>query len=243
MKTLTTLLVAMLVSVLALAQQEKEINLDEIKVTPPQFIGNYLATDLFSAPNNVLFNEYLRNYLLDPAKSFKGAVQGTEVVRFEVSPDGKLADFKVINSISSQVDHAMYEILKTTCGMWRPGYNNGTPTAMEKEISVVFKMLNTADFDALAIKYLEKGSEELFVNNNPKKALKYLDRGMKYRPYEDCLLVSRGICKYELGDEKGAMADWNRMAQAGISEDAKELATQFNHLKGYTALISFLEIE
>ena len=97
----------------------------------------------------------------------------------------------------------LYEVI-TTSGMWRPGYNNGDPVAMEKEISVVFKTQDSTDFDALAIKYLRKGNKELFVNNNPKKALRYLNHGMKYRPSEDCLLISRGICKYQLGDKEGA---------------------------------------
>jgi len=236
-------LVAMLISVVTFAQEQKERELNEIKVTPPQFTGNYLPTNLDSVPNNALFNEYLRNYLMDPAKSFTGAVQGTEVVRFVVSPDGKLTDFEVINSVSSQVDLAMYKFLKTTCGMWRPGYNNGTPTAMEKEISVVFKRVENADLDKLAIKYLEKGTEELFVNNNPRKALKYLDQGMKYRPGEDCLLVSRGICKYQMGDKEGAETDWSRMAHSGVTTDAKELASKFSDMKGYSVLATYLKEE
>lgn len=241
MKTLTTLLVAMLVSALTFAQQETKIKLDEIKVTPPQFTGSYDAAQLFSVQNNATFNNLLRDHLMDKAKTFNGAIEGTEVVHFVVGENGKITDFEVINSISSQVDRAVYEFLKTTCGMWKPGENNGEPVAMEKEISVILKMVDATDFDELAVKYLAKGTEELFVNDKPKKALKYLNHGMKYRPNEDCLLVSRGICKYELGDKIGAEDDWNRMAQSGISDNAKELATQFSHLKGYSALTAFLE--
>jgi len=236
MKTINFLFVLMLVSTLAIAQDKRD--LPEIKVTPPQFMWNYIPQELVSAPNNALFNEYLRDYLTDWAKFFNGTVQGTEVVRFVVTPEGKLADFKVINSVSSQVDHAMYEMLKATSGMWRPGYNNGDPVAMEKEISVVFKTQDSTDFDALAIKYLRKGNKELFVNNNPKKALRYLNHGMKYRPSEDCLLISRGICKYQLGDKEGAETDWSRMALSGISNNA---ADKFSDMKGYAALATYLE--
>ena len=85
-----------------------------------------------------------------PKEALIYATQGTEIVQFEVSADGKLADFEIINSVSPYIDKAVYDFLKTTCAMWKPGENNGEPVSMRKEISIKFEMDNTNDFEAIA---------------------------------------------------------------------------------------------
>ncbi len=90
--------------------------------------------------------------------------------------------------------------------MWKAGEANGDPVSMHKEVAIEFKwkqyesLNNTRDFDALAKLYMTKGTEQLMHKNNAKKALKYFNHGINYRPNEDCLLMGRCLCKYELGD-------------------------------------------
>lgn len=245
MKTISIFLFAMIVSVFTFGQDKKK-NLEEITVTPPQFTGINEAAKIHQQENFTSFEDYLRKNLKYPESIMKNGANGTEVVHFEVSADGKLADFKVINSVSPEIDAAIYEMLKTTCGMWKPGESNGEPVSMEKEISIAFKwkefeeLNKTKDFEALAKLYFEKGNKQLFEKNNINKALKYFSNGIKYKPNEDCLLLARGMCKYELGDTEGAQQDWNRMRMAGVDKNAENLANDLRNMKGYSELAGLL---
>lgn len=138
------------------------------------------------------------------------------MIEFEVTSGGKLTGFKVINSVSPEIDEHVIALLKNTSGMWVPGKINGFPVSMKKEISVAFKWNEFAafaakDFTELARHYFEKGSKELFVKNQPEKALKHFNIGMRYLPCNESLLMLRGMCRFELGDEAGARQDWGRM--------------------------------
>lgn len=245
MKTISILLIAMMLTAITFAQDEKK-NLDEIKVTPPQFTGIMNAAEMYHPVKFASFEDYLSKNLIYPEHILRSGAEGTEVVHFKVSADGKLADFKVINSVSPEIDAAIYEMLKTTCGMWKPGETNGEPTSMEKEIAIEFKWKEfeefnkTKDFDALARFYMKKGAEQFLVKNNPQKAMKHFNHGIKYRPNEDCLLMARGMCKYELGDKEGAQNDWNRMRTAGVDKEAIKLATNYENMKGYSDLAAVL---
>lgn len=239
MKTISILLLVMIGSAISFAQDKKQ-NLDEITVTPPKFTGINDAAKVYQEKEFTSFEDYLRENLKYPETLLKNGVNGTEVVHFEVSADGKLTDFKVINSVSPEIDEAVYDLLKTTCGMWKPGENNGEPVSMQKEISVAFKwnefdaLRSTKDFEALARFYYKKGSKQLFDKNNTKKALKYFNQGIKYKPYEDCLLLSRGMCRYELGDYEGAYSDWDKMRMSGVDSEVENVANSFIHMKGYS---------
>lgn len=244
MKTLTTIFLMMLMSTIAFGQS-KEV--EPIKVTPPQFTGIPNAAQVFQQDQFISFNEYLRKNLKYPEEVLRNGAEGTEVVHFEVSADGKLTDFKVINSVSPEIDEAIYDLLKTTCGMWKPGESNGKPVPMKKEIAVEFKwkasdrLNDSKDFEALASHYLKKGHKQLFEKNNPQKALRYYTHGMKYKPTEDCLLLASGMCKYELGDISGAKEDWNRMRISGIDTNAQNLVSDFKNMKGFSQVAQLMK--
>lgn len=246
MKTIT-ILFAIVLAASSLFAQDLKSNLEEIKVTPPQFTGIVQTVEISEENDFVSFEKYLINKLKYPQDVITNGAEGTELVRFEVNADGKLSSFEVLNSVSPEIDAAIYNILQTTCGMWKPGETNGEPVSMEKEIAIEFKwkqfesLHSTKDFDALAKLYMTKGTEQLMQKNNAKKALKFFNHGINYRPNEDCLLMGRGLCKYELGDKKGAMADWARMQSSGISDGAVAIIHDFSNLKGYAYLETLLQ--
>lgn len=246
MKTISILVLVMFASVISFGQEKKQ-ELKEITVTPPQFTGVNDAAKIYGQQYFSSFENYLKENLKYPESIMKNGANGTEVIHFEVSANGMLTDFKVINSVSPEIDAAIYDMLKTTCGMWKPGESNGNPTSMKKEISIAFKwkefeeLGKTKDFLALANSYLKKGNRQLIEKNNPKKALKYFNSGIKYKPNEGSLLLARGMCKYELGDKEGALKDWDRMRIMGVDKNTENLASNFSELKGYSELAFLLD--
>ena len=220
----------MLVAAFAFAQNQ---DLQEIKVTAPQF-----RSDLFQ---NI--NDFLLSGIEYPIESIKAGNEGTEVIQFVITPMGNITDIRVINSISEIIDLEMIRILEITAGMWIPGTANGEPVAMEKEISVVFKISEKSDFVDKAKSNLELGNKMLFENKNPEKALKYFDKGITLLPNEETLLAVRGLCKYEMGDFEGAKNDWNRLKIHEEKNDAElliETSVNYSQLSGYSEMMTFV---
>jgi len=149
----------------------------------------------------------------------------------------------VINSVSEFVDMEIIRILEITSGMWIPGTVNGEPVAMEKEISVVFKISEKSDFMAKAKHYLKFGNKLLFVHNRPEKALKYFDKSITLLPNEETLLAVRGLCNYEIGDNEGAKSDWNRLKmleEKNAAESLIETAVNYTQLSGYPEMMTIV---
>lgn len=246
MKTFFILVMCIMISVIVFGQQTSKM-VDEVQVIPPRFAGINDIAKKFQEEKFESIDDYLAKNVKYPEEAIKNKQEGTEVIQFEVTPRGELTNFNVINSVSPEIDEAIINLLKATSGMWLPGQNNGEPVAMENEVAVAFKygefeaFAKSKDFKDLAKLLLKKGNHELLVKNNPKKALKHYSRGIRYLPNEDCLLLSRGICKYELGDTEGARHDWQRMSIAGIDNEAKNIAEDFSALKGYIELTAMLK--
>ncbi|MBN2634638.1 MAG: TonB family protein [Prolixibacteraceae bacterium] len=246
MKTIT-IFIAIVLAASSLFAQEVQTQLEEIKVTPPRFTGIVQYPQISGEDDFVSFEKYLINNLKYPEEVISNGAEGTELVRFEVTANGKLSSFEVLNSVAPEIDEAIHDILLTTCGMWKAGETNGEPRSMTKEVAIEFKwkqfesLNQTKDFDELAKHYMTKGTEQLLLKNNPQKALKFFNHGINYRPNEDCLLMGRGLCKYEMGDKKGAMADWARMQSSGTSDEAVAILNDYNNLKGYAYLETLLQ--
>jgi tetratricopeptide (TPR) repeat protein len=230
MKTNIIFAVSMLAAAFVFGQNQ---DLQEIKVIAPK-----LRSDLFQ---NI--NDFLLSGIEYPVESIKTGNEGTEVIQFVITPMGNITDIRVINSISEIIDLEMIRILKITAGMWIPGTANGEPVAMEKEISVVFKISEKSDFVAKAKSNLELGNKMLFENKNPEKALKYFDKGISLLPNEETLLAVRGLCKYEMGDIEGAKNDWNRLKKPDEKNAAKlltETSVNYSQLSGYSEMMTFV---
>jgi hypothetical protein len=130
--------------------------------------------------------------------------------------------------------------------MWLPGYNNGKPVDMTKEVSMVFCLeRKTAEsiqelFTEKATNYFNSGTKALLEKKNPKKALKFYNWGANYLPNDNSLLLMRGLCRYELGDTEGAFDDWNRVTTSG-GIDMSEYAAQIAGMKGYGEFMAILK--
>ncbi len=222
----------MLAAVFAFGQKQK---IDEVKVTPPKFTGIVNPIPVITDGKFESIDDYLARNIQYPEKDAKIFNQGTEVVQFTITPNGELTDFTIINSVSPQIDEEVIRVLETTNGMWVPGYNNDKPFAMEKEVSVAFKINGVRyplDFQAEGRKYFSKGGELLLTQNNPKKALKFYDKAIKLLPNDKGLLLMRGFARYGAGNLEGAKRDWERNIYLG-GTFSDEYLTNLSGLEGY----------
>ncbi len=80
----------------------------------------------------------------------------------------------------------------------------------------------------------------LYVREKPEKALKRFDKGIALRPNEKCLLLGRGLAKFEIGDKDGACKDWNRIKSLGGFESDSFL-DNFCEMEGYAELVKILK--
>ena len=217
----------MLISITTFAQNH---NLSETKITAPQF-----QSEMYES-----LNDFLSSCMEFPRESACNRLQGTEVVQFTVNLDGELGNFIIVNSICPEMDEEVIRVLKSTSGKWHPGSINGEHAAMEREISVTFKMHASVDFTGMAKSYVERGNKMLFVTGKPKQALKYFDRGITLLPNDEALLVVRGLCRYELGDEEGANRDWARLkelrSKSQNNSEIEYIADQMKELAGYAEM-------
>jgi len=68
-------------------------------------------------------------------------------------------------------------------------------------------------------------------------SIKHFNAGIRYLPKDESLLMLRGICRYELGDENGALNDWERMRVLENSRSKfQQYAESLNEFKGYDIL-------
>lgn len=244
MKRNVIFLVCVLLATIAFGQNKTtHVKVDEIQVTPPKFTGDMNATELFYAEKSSPINNYLANNFVCPTRAAESNKEGTEVIQFTVTASGWLTDFKVINSVSKEVDEELIKLLKQTNGMWLPGSNNEKPTAMQQEVSMMFGNYNQDEiinhFVGQSEKYFAMGSANLLTEQKTKKALKYLNNSVRYTPNDKAALMLRGICYYELGKTEDAIRDWKRIVALGgidYSLDYHELA----EMKGYSEMTKIL---
>jgi hypothetical protein len=243
MKTILIFVIAMLIATFTYGQKQ---NLQEVEVTVPQFTGIKNAATQETVSPNFLIKNYLKDNLIYPEHALICGIQGTEDALFTVTSEGNVADFKIINSICAEIDKEIIAVLKSTDGMWNPGYNNGKPVDMPKEVSLVFCMEDQSAksaneiFKEKATSYFSSGNKNLFVKHNANRALKHYSNGINYLPYDKALLLMRGMCRYELGDKEGALEDWNRMAILDDQVDMSEYFAQIEGMKGYDELMAII---
>ena len=248
MKKNAIFLICLILSIMAIGQNETQnlkVDIEEVEVTPPRFTGIENGAAILVTDYSLLINNYLLKNVKCPGYATECWQEGTEIVQFTVTPAGEVTNFKVINSVSSRIDEEVIGVLKTTSGMWKPGYSNGEPTAMEKEVSLVFK---TGDYNYSAIveyfynkatKYFNEGCMNLYVKNKPKKALRQYNKGVQFLPNDKLLLLHRGICNYELGDTESAQRDWDRIAILGGIDPGK-FDNDLAGMKGYSNMTNIL---
>jgi len=244
MKKLGILMLSVVLSVMVFGQNEKKmVGINEVEVTPPQFTGIEKSTPNLVESNSSILMNFIKENTVYPDNEIEAQIEGTEIIRFTVTPQGKVTDFNVINSVSPAVDKEFIRVLKTTNGMWNPGHKNGNATSMEKEITVMIgnnedgKIANR--FMDEATFYFKKGSKNLVLNKKPKKALRLYSMAIRYLPNEPNLLLMRGMCYYEMGETDKAKEDWNKVANhEGF--DLTSVNNDLTGLSGYAEMTNFI---
>lgn len=230
MKRTMIFAISMLVATFAFGQKQ---DLDEFKVTAPMYGSVHYET----------LDEFLTTAIEYPADAKKIGLQGTVVVGFTVTPEGKIKDFEIVNSVCHSLNNEVIRALAVTDGKWSPGTVESEPMEMYREISVVFQTSANTDFIALARDCIAKGNDLMFYKNQPKKALRYFDKGITLLPNEEALLTSRSLCLYNMGDINGAEKDWARiklLTQNNETETNFELAKNYELLEGYEKMLNVL---
>lgn len=239
MKSKILFILLMIISAIALGQDQKSRMMEEIKVVPPKFTGVARAVPVIEENRSVSELEgYLMNNVQYPQDAYDRHKQGTAVVSFVVTPNGEVEDFHIINSVSPEIDQEVIRVLQTTNGMWMPGYNNSNAVSMEKEVSVLFRINPNNNFIHETQKIFVHGSKLMFIKDKPKRALRVYDQGVVLRPNDKSLLLMRGLTRYELGDKDGACRDWTRIKTLGGESDY--YLDEFCEMKGYADMIQIL---
>lgn len=243
-KLLLLITVLLCFSLVSFSQSENSVssNLMEVEVSPPSFTGisdyNLLVQNASSEP----IREYIIKNAKYPEDAQKCMVEGVEVVQFCIDKYGDVSNIKIINGLCPAIDNEVIRVLKTTNGMWKPGYKNESPTAMTREISILYRLYNNGKYCSTSELFKQKattcfniGNKQLYKKRNAKKALKQYERGIRYLPYDKSLLMSRGLCRYELGDIEGAKSDWKRIRTLG-GINMEEMAYEIKDMEGYEVL-------
>ncbi len=188
---------------------------EQITCTPPTFMGIKSNIPILKEKLPTI-ESYLGKNVAYPEVAQELLQQGTEVVKFTVTSNGKVANIEIINGVSRLIDDEVIRVLKTTNGMWKPGNTNGIVGEMGKEVSLVFRLADSPlSFNDLGKIYFANGAEMLFKRQSPKKALKYFDKGITLLPNATGMLALRGLSRFELGDKDGALRDWTRIKNLG----------------------------
>lgn len=247
MKGIICITIFMLITAFALGQNPKSVEgkeLKEMTTTPPDFTGIKASANLNNWSTDNL-QKYLMSVLEGPALSVTDGAEGTEVVQFTVTSQGKITNLKVLNSVSDEIDREVISAIRQTEGMWIPGKSNNNPVDMEKEVSLVFISADNSGkstsehFTNLAKDFYSKGNTAIFEKGNAKKAVRYYSMGIRYLPHDPGLLYMRGLCRYETGDKKGAVEDWKSGYMHGGIDMSNYETAQLNFFKGYFAMIPY----
>ncbi|MEI6276489.1 MAG: energy transducer TonB [Prolixibacteraceae bacterium] len=237
MKAIILSMLVLLVSTIISFGQDVKRELPVSIITAPEFSVS------FQNEGHGYLSDYLLSHLDYPENSLQWNQEGTEVVQFLVSSKGEVTDLTIINSVSPDIDREVERVLMSTSGMWRPAFENGKPVAKVREVSILFTPgeLNPTDkFFREAQDFLVLGNKQFFNRKNNKNALYFYDRAVRYVPNDKCLLVTRGMCKYQLGDKAGACRDWNRIRTLGGMEGDAYLEN-FCEYTGYSEMIGLVQ--
>ena len=232
MKSVFVILLILLASFTTFSQ-DKKYTLPESVITAPELMVPIQGNE------SGYLNDYLKANIQYPANSLVWEEEGVEVVQFVVTQKGEITNLAVINSVSKEIDDEVFRVLNTTSGKWRPSMENGIPVAREKEVSISFSTdrTNPADrFLRIAKQSFVAGNKKFYVKENYRSALYFYDKAVCYMPKDKSALLIRGMCKYQLGDKKGACTDWNRIKTLGGMESDSFL-NSFCKMDGYAEMV------
>ena len=119
-------------------EKEEEIVEEEIFITVeemPKFRGGGLPE----------FRTWVQQNVKYPQIALENGIQGNVVIQFVVGADGKMTNFKVLQSPDKPLSDATIDVLKKANEMkngWKPGKQRGKPVKVSFTLPVAFKIQN-----------------------------------------------------------------------------------------------------
>lgn len=117
MKTIVIFVLSMFLTTFAFAQNQ---DLKEIKVTAPQYRSVFYKS----------LDDLTTSAIEYPTNAKKLGKQGTVVIGFTVTAEGKTENYETANSVYSSLDNEVIRTLEITDGKWIPGTVDGIPANM-----------------------------------------------------------------------------------------------------------------
>lgn len=246
MKKYVSLFICLILTIMVFGQSKTKApiaNNQKAEITTPKFTGAINAVSNVDADNSSRLKIYIKENIDCPVTVADCRIEGTEIVRFTVSTEGDVSNFNIINSVCKDLDKEVIRVLKGTKGMWIPGNTNEVPSEMEYEVSLMIADCKEGTYSSYFVgqaqKYFKLGGTSLLVENKPKKAMRFYNKGLQYLPNNAALLSLRGLCYYELGDKESARKDWNKVSSLG-GINPVEIAFKIDNMSGYSEMINIL---
>ena len=123
---------------MVIEEKEEEIVEDEIFITVeemPKFRGGGLPE----------FRTWVQQNVKYPQIALENGIQGNVVIQFVGGADGKMTNFKVLQSPDKTLSDATIDVLKKANEMkngWKPGKQRGKPVKVSFTLPVAFKIQN-----------------------------------------------------------------------------------------------------
>ena len=123
---------------IVIEEKEEEIEEEEIFVTVeemPTFQGGGLPE----------FRNWVQSNVKYPQIALENGIQGNVVVQFVVGPDGKMTNFRVLQSPDKTLSDATIEVLKKANELkkgWKPGKQRGKAVKVSFTLPVKFAIQN-----------------------------------------------------------------------------------------------------
>ena len=175
--------------------------LDELTITPPSFHNSHYDN----------LNALLGASIEYPAMARKCGIQGTELIRFAISPSGEIEDITVCNSVSREIDEAVISVLLFTNGKWQPGTIDGEPTTMVREVNIAFVLHSFETMVEKGKNYMLQANNLMYIREKPGRALHFYNKAATLFPNNTSVLLARSLCLEKLGRDAEAEKDNERL--------------------------------
>jgi protein TonB len=83
---------------------------------------------------------FLQGKLIYPQMARAAGIEGKVYLSFEVSPDAKIVNVKVLKGLTQQCDAEAVKAIYAMEGLWKPGMQAGRPVKMTFKIDLKFKL-------------------------------------------------------------------------------------------------------
>lgn len=194
----------------------------------------------------VAFYEFLNQNLMFPSSALDQSIIGTAIVSFVLSPEGKISQIEMVNSLHSRIDAQITQVIKATRNMWLPAENKNEAEKMlflpityviddHKFLQNFLKpyylgrtaIINTygATGEIKNDKFYIERANMHYEAKQYQETLKYLNELIRRNPYNESLYLMRGNAYYNLGKQQKACEDFNKI-QTFLRKDVPTVVSQ-----------------